>query len=76
MSEILCDPLRGPIGDKLDKFFQRKNGFVEVNPGNVIMPRKYADICNEILDSRVRQDDVWMISYPRTGMCLLHYIDL
>lgn len=66
-SEILCQPLRGPIGDRLDKFFQRQNGFVEASPGNVIMPRKYADICNEILDSHVREDDVWMISYPRTG---------
>lgn len=67
MSKITCTPLRGVIGDKLDKFFQRKNGFVEVNPGNVIMPRKYKDICEEILESHVRNDDVWMISYPRTG---------
>jgi len=67
MDEIICTPLRGQVGDKLDKFFQRENGFVEVSPGKVIMPRKYSDISNEILDSKVRMDDVWMISYPRTG---------
>lgn len=66
-TEIHCRPLRGSIGARLDKFFQHENGFVEVSPGSVIMPRKYADICNEILDSKVRKDDVWMISYPRTG---------
>lgn len=68
MSTIACKPLNGPIGDKLDSFFQRKGSFVEVNPGKVIMPRKYKDICDEILDSHVREDDVWMISYPRTGI--------
>lgn len=67
MSKIYCTPLRGPFGEKLDKCFRRENGFVEVNPGNVIMPRKYSEICDEIIDSRVRKDDVWMISYPRTG---------
>lgn len=67
MSKIYCTPQRGPIGEKLDKFFRRENGFVDVNPGNVIMPRKYAEICEEIIESHVRKDDVWMISYPRTG---------
>lgn len=67
MSKIYCTPLRGPFGEKLDKFFRRENGFVEVNPGNVIMPRKYSEICEEIIDSHVRKDDVWMVSYPRTG---------
>lgn len=67
MSKIYCTPQRGPIGEKLDKFFRRENGFVDVNPGNVIMPRKYAEICEEIIESNVRKDDVWMISYPRTG---------
>lgn len=72
MDEIICTPLRGLVGDKLDKFFQRENGFVEVNPGKVIMPRKYTDICNEILDTKVQTDDVWMISYPRTGMYIVY----
>lgn len=67
-NEIVCNLFGGAIGSRLDKFFQQDNGFVEVNPGNVIMPRKYADICNEILESKVREDDVWMISYPRTGV--------
>lgn len=66
-NNIVCSSLSGGVGEKLDSFFQKKNGFVEVNPGNVIMPKKYQDICHEILDSHVRSDDVWMISYPRTG---------
>lgn len=31
------------------------------------MPKKYQDISDEIINCDVRQDDVWMISYPRTG---------
>lgn len=67
MTKASCTPLTGPVGEQLDKFFQRKNGFVNVNPGKVIMPRKYMEISDEIIDSHVRDDDVWLISYPRTG---------
>lgn len=67
MNDIVCNPLCGTVGDRLDSFFQRDNGFVEVNPGHVIMPRKYQDICKDIADCDVRSDDIWMISYPRTG---------
>lgn len=67
MTRVSCTPLTGPVGEQLDQFFQRKNGFVNVNPGKVIMPRKYMEICDEIIDSHVRDDDVWLISYPRTG---------
>lgn len=70
MIQIVCNPLCGTVGERLDNFFQRNNGFVEVNPGGVIMPKKFQDICHEILDSHVRSDDVWMISYPRTGIHL------
>lgn len=74
MSKIECSPLRGSIGERLDNFFQRKNGFVEAIPGNVIMPKKYQEICSEIINSDVRSDDVWMISYPRTGTFLIYII--
>lgn len=67
MNQVTCSPLGGTVGDKLDSFFQRKNCFIEVNPGHVIMPKKYQDIADEIINCQVRSDDVWMISYPRTG---------
>lgn len=67
MSRVECSPLGGKAGEKLDNFFQRKNCFIEVNPGNVIMPKKYQDISEEIINSDVRPDDIWMISYPRSG---------
>lgn len=61
----------GEVGDRLDEFFKRKNTFVEVSPGAVIMPRKFAEIGQQILDASVRPTDVWLISYPRAGKELL-----
>lgn len=55
------------IVDRLDSFYNKNNNFIEVNPGNVVMPRIYRDIGDQILNFEVRQDDIWMISYPRTG---------
>lgn len=59
--------LDGLMGERLDNFFKRKNCFVEVQPGNVIMPRKFSEIGEEVLEFSVRENDVWLISYPRTG---------
>lgn len=66
-SKVECSPLDDQISEKLFNMFPRKNCFIEVNPGHVIMPRKYQDISDEIINTDVRPDDVWMISYPRTG---------
>lgn len=65
----LCyDSLDDSIADRLDSFFNKtNNNFIEVNPGNVVMPRIYRDIGDQVLNFDVRHDDIWMISYPRTG---------
>lgn len=70
MSKTVCSPLVGLVGEKLDNFFQGKNCFIEVNPGHVIMPKKFTEISDEIINCDVRHDDVWMISYPRTGITI------
>lgn len=64
----------GVVGERLDEFFKRKNTFVEVSPGNVIMPRKFAEIGQQILDGAVRPRDVWLVSYPRAGQCEICYM--
>lgn len=52
---------------KLDKIFGKENVFIRVQPGDVVMPRKYAEIADAIADFTVRPDDTWLVSYPRTG---------
>jgi len=55
------------VSKKLDKLFGVENCLIEVNPGNVLLPPKYEEIGERILNLEVRPDDVWLISYPRTG---------
>lgn len=64
---IQCNPLEKQINGKLDKMFQKKNAFVQVQPGNITLPSKYSEIGEAILDLEIRKDDVWVVSYPRTG---------
>lgn len=59
------------IVDRLDSFYNKNNSFVEVNPGNVVMPRIFRDIGDQVLNFDVRPDDVWMVSYPRTGNAIV-----
>ncbi|XP_017774558.1 PREDICTED: sulfotransferase 1C2-like [Nicrophorus vespilloides] len=61
------EALTGPHADALDKAFGAKNSFWKFTPGNLLMPSFFEDIAGQILDASVREDDVWLISYPRTG---------
>ncbi|XP_039285780.1 luciferin sulfotransferase [Nilaparvata lugens] len=52
---------------KMDALFKRKDCMIEVNPGSVLLPPKYQDIGERIINLEVRPDDVWLVSFPRTG---------
>ncbi|EEB17322.1 conserved hypothetical protein [Pediculus humanus corporis] len=67
MGRITYEKIEGEDGEKLDELFGIKDCLVEVNPGRVILPPDYKDIGERIMDLKVRKDDVWLISYPRTG---------
>lgn len=58
---------KGVFGELLEKIFDRKDGYVKTNPGNIVMPIKYCEFGDEILKSNVRKDDVWVVSFPRSG---------
>ncbi|KAK9496436.1 hypothetical protein O3M35_013276 [Rhynocoris fuscipes] len=66
-SGIRYDDLDEDLKQKLDTLFQKDNAFIEVNPGNVLLPPKYKEIGDRIYNMEVRPDDVWVVSYPRTG---------
>lgn len=54
-------------GEVLDRMFDKKDCMWEINPGRVILPADYMTIGQDILDMEVKDSDVWMCSYPRTG---------
>lgn len=59
--------LESPLGPKLDKMFGVKYSFLRVKPSNALLPPNYVFVGPRIRDLEVYEDDVWLVSYPRTG---------
>lgn len=59
--------LEGEVKEQLERFFGRRDHFIEVNPGRVVMPKRFADLGDSIRALPVRSDDVWLMSFPRAG---------
>lgn len=64
---LTFEPLQGPFGEKADRYFGIKGSLVEVTPSKCLLPPKFESLAQQILDAPVRKDDVWLLSYPRTG---------
>lgn len=60
-------PLVKSISERLDRYFGKKNAYIEVNPGRALMSPHFQSIGQDILDLEIRKDDCWLLSYPRTG---------
>lgn len=35
--------------------------------GNLLFPRRYKDVAEEIYNMELRPDDVWIVTYPKCG---------
>ena len=64
---ITYSTVDGSLGQKLDKMFGVKYSFLKVKPGNCLLPPQYVFIGPRIRDLEIRDSDVWLVSYPRTG---------
>lgn len=68
---IVYEEIEKDTADMLDRLFQIKNSFIEVNPGKAILPTAFKAIGEDILNLPVFDSDVWMCSFPRTGVFFL-----
>lgn len=59
--------------DILDKAFHGENNFVNAGNG-CILPQSYRDIAEEVKNLKIRDDDVFLCSFPRTGSTWLQEI--
>ncbi|XP_026674212.1 sulfotransferase family cytosolic 1B member 1 [Ceratina calcarata] len=59
--------IEGDVGRKLDKMFGVKSSFLRVQPGHCMIPPQFVFYGTRIRDMEIYEDDVWMVSYPRTG---------
>lgn len=60
-------PLEGEFGEITDKTLGIKHALYEFNPGSCLLPGFFDMYLEPILNTPVREDDVWLVSYPRTG---------
>uniref|UniRef100_A0A1A9W5Q1 Sulfotransferase domain-containing protein n=1 Tax=Glossina brevipalpis TaxID=37001 RepID=A0A1A9W5Q1_9MUSC len=65
--ELKYKELDKDIAERIDAMFPKKNCFISVSPGNVILPRQFMNIGESIRNLKTYPDDVWLVSYPRTG---------
>ncbi|XP_014239915.1 sulfotransferase family cytosolic 1B member 1-like [Cimex lectularius] len=64
---IKYQELTGEDREKLDSLYGVPNCLIKVNPGGVLLPPKYKELGERIHNMEVHEDDVWLVSYPRTG---------
>ena len=70
-------PIQGVTVEELDenvsykKFLNKQNaykeGFIRLLPYNQIMPKEYIKYAKRIHDFEIKQDDVWISSFPKCG---------
>lgn len=66
--QLVYKTVDGSIGEKLDRMFGVKSSFLRVEPSNCLLPPEFVLLGTKIRDMKIYDDDVWMVSYPRTGM--------
>ncbi|XP_017058596.1 luciferin sulfotransferase-like [Drosophila ficusphila] len=65
--QLIYRDLEADVVRRTNAVFLAQNFWVEVLPDQFIIPRKYVELGESIRSLPVFEDDVWMVSYPRTG---------
>jgi hypothetical protein len=75
MQSFVFSTMENEKGRKLDEMFGVRPSFLRVQPSNCLLPPKFVFYAQKIRDLIVYEDDVWMISHPRTGKCFNNSIN-
>ncbi|XP_018571408.1 estrogen sulfotransferase-like [Anoplophora glabripennis] len=62
-----CEPFKGKYADVYERVTGVKDALYEINPGKYLCRFVYKDMIQRVLEAPVRQDDTWLVSFPRTG---------
>ncbi|XP_073972160.1 luciferin sulfotransferase-like [Rhodnius prolixus] len=64
--------IEGKEGEELLELFTgEKAGFVQVGPKKWTLPTKYAVHAENIYSFEVKEDDLWIVTFPRSGTTLM-----
>ena len=69
MSALKHEELSQEENELLKKFFKTPplDDYIRYPHGPVIMPRSYLDIEERIRNFDVKEDDIWIVTYPKSG---------
>jgi len=67
MADITYSSVDNEVSDILNKCFVTsfRNGYIKAN--DVVLPVYFKKFGQRIQDMEIRDDDVWVCSYPKTG---------
>jgi estrone sulfotransferase len=60
----------GELGDILLKQFTNSFRFGYVKSRGYILPESYKKFAQKIEELEVQDDDLWVVSFPKTGKCI------
>lgn len=49
-----------------------KSGYVQVGPKKYFFPSSFADHVEQLYNFEARPDDIWTVSFPRSGSTITH----
>lgn len=58
----------------IDLFSGQVEGLVRGQPGDFVLPPEYSRRANEIYKFEIRKDDVWIRSFPKSGVSLIDFV--
>lgn len=67
MSDLKGEPIGGECGELLKKYFINDFRFGYKRYRGVTMPVSFEPYMDKIENLIVREDDIWVMSYPKTG---------
>jgi hypothetical protein len=63
---VFQDLTQDHFTETLERAFHIKGSFVDAGNG-CILPQRFRDICDKVKNLEIRDDDVFLCSFPRTG---------
>lgn len=64
-----------PVEENLNRelmndFHGERYGFVTVGPKKWCLPQVYEEHAEKFYTYNIKEDDVWLITFPRSGLCI------